>query len=525
MQAKKLWPDRILALAYGAAGFNGSGTIGCRGVPVSQMQKEAVKQFRPGRVVLVDEFRTSRVSSADNAPSETLVDTPPESFRWLRPVKTMAKRSQVPGLMFSTSINNITRFYDRDVSAALNIRRCAVGPGPQDGPPPPAAASVQDLMHAYYDSKHPQADPGFFNRREFCFTMDGDIFVRYQAFKDGTDMADAIKRRCPSKIDLGPVYSYNPQNRLSLGAQFHPVERELVFDIDLTDYDDVRTCGKEGHICTRCWPLMAVAIKIIDRGLREDFGFSNILWVYSGRRGVHCWVCDPSARKLSDEARGAIANYFAVYKGHEGEKAKVALGGGGSVLHPAVDAAAQLLRPAWEEAVRSAWSSKASTRHSGDLNLRRWKALEDTVASRVAEEKRANNVKLMRQLERCCNEIMFVHAYPRLDMEVSKKMNHLLKAPFCVHPKTGKVCVPLAPEQADAFDPDTVPTVQQLLAELPPATSGAHKGLEEWQSTRLAEAVQLFESHFLEGCLRSGREQIVSKSKALVAASGMTLAY
>ncbi|KAJ9508788.1 hypothetical protein QJQ45_028099 [Haematococcus lacustris] len=136
-QAQKRWPDRILALAYGAAGFNGSGTIGCRGVPVSQMQKEAVKQFRPERVVLVDEFRTSRVSSADNTPSETLLDTPPESFtrrlesRWLRPVKSMAKRSQVRGLMCLTSINNITRFYDRDVSAALNIRRCAVGPGPR----------------------------------------------------------------------------------------------------------------------------------------------------------------------------------------------------------------------------------------------------------------------------------------------------------------------------------------------------------------------------------------------------------
>ena len=43
---------------------------------------------------------------------------------------------------------------------------------------------------------------------------------------------------------------------------FVPLERELVFDIDLTDYDDVRTCGKEGHICTKCWPLMAVAIKV-----------------------------------------------------------------------------------------------------------------------------------------------------------------------------------------------------------------------------------------------------------------------
>lgn len=35
------------------------------------------------------------------------------------------------------------------------------------------------------DSKHKQADAAFFQRREFCFTMDGDIFVRYQSFKVG----------------------------------------------------------------------------------------------------------------------------------------------------------------------------------------------------------------------------------------------------------------------------------------------------------------------------------------------------
>ncbi|GFH18332.1 uncharacterized protein HaLaN_15116, partial [Haematococcus lacustris] len=128
-QAQKRWPDRILALAYGAASFSGSGSVGCGGVPISQMRKEAVKQFGAGRVVLVDEFRTSRVSSAYSSPSEALPGQPPESFKWLRPVYSSAKRSQVRGLMCSTS-NNI-RFYDRDVSAALNIRRCAVGPGPR----------------------------------------------------------------------------------------------------------------------------------------------------------------------------------------------------------------------------------------------------------------------------------------------------------------------------------------------------------------------------------------------------------
>ncbi|KAJ9532780.1 hypothetical protein QJQ45_010898 [Haematococcus lacustris] len=106
---------RPLALAYGAAGFSGNGSIGSKGVPVNQMRREACKQF-PRRVVLVHEFRTSRVSCARTnvvaAPGAQHGDAVPE-----------------PGLdvLFKHVIKR--RFYDRDVSAALNIRRIAAGPG------------------------------------------------------------------------------------------------------------------------------------------------------------------------------------------------------------------------------------------------------------------------------------------------------------------------------------------------------------------------------------------------------------
>lgn len=108
-----------------------------------------------------------------------------------------------------------------------------------------------------------------------------------------------------------------------------------------------------------------------------------------------------------------------------------------------------------------------------------WNKIRDEGIDNWKEfEKRVNmcskqSIKRYDPMHGTLKRLVFHHIYPRLDINVTKQMNHLLKSPFCVHPKTGRVCVPIDPETCDDFDPRTVPSLSQLIKQInenPPDT-------------------------------------------------------
>jgi DNA primase small subunit len=412
------------------------------------------------------------------------------------------------------------------------------------------------------------------SRREFSFTIDingEEAYLRYRSFHNQKELEQDILKRRPVKIDIGAIYSHPPKDKSAVqAAKVTPEERELVFDIDLTDYDEVRHCGCSGaSICNKCWGFMKMAVKVLDRGLREDFGFRHVGWFYSGRRGVHAWVCDESARALTDQARSAVASYFEV-----------------SIIAKALPVL-PILRLCWSNLTRYCWQVNLGTDKNKDINLphplhpmlaRAYSVLEPMFVKQVipasghgllateenwteflkslpaaAEMVRDNkwaqqgqrtspaakwaelkqhlqiflketakgganrnkaaktvSTKERNRLENWTAEVVFRYTYPRLDVNVSKMRNHLLKSPFCVHPKTGRVCVPIRVADIDDFDPFNVPTLPQLMDELDRFDKKADEGgrdIPDWQKTSLREYFEPFQKEFLEPMMKELRRQ------------------
>jgi len=391
----------------------------------------------------------------------------------------------------------------------------------------------RELLRIYYDRLFPflhmfrwlsyKNDPksssktvekDFFLRREFTLVLEGDIFCRYTCFRDVEEYRAKVMAQQPVRMEIGAVYSHPPKNHHTVVKEaYKPLERELVFDIDMDDYDDIRTCCTGAKLCTKCWTFMKAAIKTLDRAMREDFGFKHIVFVYSGRRGVHCWVCDKAARCLSNEQRAAVADYMTVVAGGAGKCKTEFMMSRREEVHPSIQKAYEVCQPYFrddpngillgqdilrkgphlerlldtigtsERTVIEAYVKNHPDANSRDIWLQFEKVAEERLNT-AAGYKEKSQAKVMLQ------EILLQYSYPRLDINVSKQMNHLLKSPFVVHPKTGRVCVPINVATVDSFNPLEVPTVGRLVEEL--------NRTGDAKQTSLKDYIHFFDTQFLQ---------------------------
>ena len=53
--------------------------------------------------------------------------------------------------------------------------------------------------------------------------------MRYLCFRDAEGFADAVLKRLPERIEIGPVYTDKPdRNKTASKDSFKPIERELI---------------------------------------------------------------------------------------------------------------------------------------------------------------------------------------------------------------------------------------------------------------------------------------------------------
>lgn len=352
----------------------------------------------------------------------------------------------------------------------------------------------------YYDKLFPyedyynwfgKSDSDYFEKREFSFTLKGDIYIRFLSFRNSKELKDAMVKKKPIKIDIGAVYNTSAKNR---GVNTYiPIQKELVFDIDMTDYDDVRTCCSEANICEKCWKYMEVAYKILNSALEFDFGFEQIMWVFSGRRGIHCWVGDERARNLNNQGRSAIANYLKWKTINKNTGLTFLMK---EPFHPSLNRALSIIESCFENYILSESCQdifvKDKNNKIRDLLkiilqsylgiFKEWSEIESEVNKIIFNSKKTSleiwkdlnkklsqydkNEKIESKIKLAIKEFKMALLYPRLDINVSKHINHLLKSPFCVHPKTGLISVPLDENKITNFSLSDIPSLGESLSDL-----------------------------------------------------------
>lgn len=248
-----------------------------------------------------------------------------------------------------------------------------------------------------------------FNKREFGFLLRNGKFLRNISFEEPRFLLKFIERIVPQAIYIGAVYELAPSKE-NLITRIPWGSRELVFDLDINDYDSIRKeqCGCQGkeQFCWTCWTCLTEGAIFIQHTLEEDFGFQYLQWLFSGCRGLHCWVLDETAKKLTGTQRQAVVNYISL------------------INHETI-------------ASLPKYPPKAVT-----LRKRLYEDLIQPYFNQLtkSQQERFQRIIKIKGREFFENEMIKLR-YPRIDYKVTMDISRLMRFPGSVHQSTGKSVV------------------------------------------------------------------------------------
>mgnify|MGYP000488734160 CR=1 FL=1 len=296
----------------------------------------------------------------------------------------------------------------------------------------------------------------------------GETYVRHNALLDLGDLTEFLARERPKHVYFSAGRYDDPSATTMDGKGWH--SSDLVFDLDADHLPSTTQADSYAEMLATCKDALR---RLLDF-LEDDFGFDDLLVVFSGSRGYHVHVRDESIQQLNRDARREIVDYVRgiglefdalveeeTVGGEMGRESPATNrylptdGGWGERIHSRLYALMTEVRNLEEEAAlerlqefEGVGEKKAQTAHRFAQN--RFVEIERGNLS-------AHNV--FENLARQFAPVVVAEENAPIDEPVSTDTNRLIRLPGSLHGGSGLAVRPIPRADLDAFDPlvDAVP--------------------------------------------------------------------
>lgn len=259
------------------------------------------------------------------------------------------------------------------------------------------------------------------------------------------------------------------------------VYKEVTFDIDITDYDRFCACSELKTVCDTCWLHMEGTCFILNELLMTRYGIEqeNIMWIFSGGKGIHCFVNDSKMLKMTENARMNLYNDLFVDKTNDYIAHCIKYHHSQFYDSKMIQALQDLFvckviggkRQLLQSNVFVEFILKKLNRHynktfcgvlkgewyrSDTNSLEKWSFLLQ-LEEKLEDRRRQDEYNYLKP----SIYIILSLYYPMID-KMPLQLNHLIKSPFSIHTKTGKISLPV--DKDVIMDYDTIksfPTLQE----------------------------------------------------------------